>query len=451
MSAMNTQQFYLETYGCQMNISDSNIIIHALKSDGWRQTDDMGQAQALIMNTCSVRHTAENRILGRLGKFNAEKSKRPHIHIVVTGCFAQREGVHFREKLPFIDYVVGTYHVQNIPALLRADAEQRSVFDSQELFTFAHAVPDTKHSFKSYVNCIMGCDNRCAYCIVPDVRGPQVSRSSADILKDVRRLIDTGVTEIIFLGQTITAYGHDNNDISFAQLLDTAARYNGIRRIRFVSAHPRYFTDELVDVIFSHDTICKHIHLPLQSGSSSVLQRMGRGYSFEEYMRIIKTIRAHGECALTTDILVGFPGETDAEYEETITHVQSIGFDDAFMYKYSGRPGVRAERMNNHIDEKVKSERLKNLVAIQLEIGENRAQRFNMTIGTAVLEGRSRNAQNEWLGRLDTNQLIIIAQPSSLSPFMVGQEVPVKITATRRVTFRGECIEERRSRYGSET
>lgn len=418
-----------------MNKSDSDKIIARLNtSSNIERTDNPENADFIIINTCSVRKSAEERVLNRLEFFKYLKKRRKNA-IILCGCMAQRIGEIPDENLNFIDYIIGTYHIGKIEDIIKNQI-QTDRYTMKKGYTFSDSVPETNFPFKAYINITHGCSNFCTYCVVPYLRGPVISNISKNVVDQAKKLTEQGITSIELLGQNVNYFGKDNNDISFSELLAELNSIKGIKRISFTTSHPKDFSDDIIKAVFELDKVCNHIHLPVQSGSNPILEKMHRCYSIQDYLRIIEKIRSYKkEIAITTDLIVGFPGESENNYKNTLDIVKQIEFDDAFMYKYSGRPFVKAENMDNKVPEEIKSTRLKELIDIQLEISKNRIKRFIGKDLEIIIE-MSGKSENEYLGRTTYNNMVLV-KDGNLKP---GMYINVNIISASGKTLIGKKI-----------
>ena len=353
--------FYIETYGCQMNAADAQVMAGILLRDGFVRAPSAEGADVVIVNTCAVRDHAEQRVLGRVGEL--KRGKRPGDVLGVVGCMAQRLGERLLERAPHVDFVAGPDGYRQLPHLVRRarDGERsaRTLFEPSE--HYEDIIPERETAASAWITVQRGCDYRCTFCIVPMTRGPERSRRLADVLREARSLAGRGVTEVTLLGQTVNSYHDGEHD--FADLLRAVGAVDGIRRLRFTSPHPNDFTPRVVAAMAEVEAVCEHVHLPAQSGSSAVLRRMLRRYTREEYLGVVERLRAAiPDLAITTDLIVGFPGETDADFAATLGLVGEVGFDDAFTFRFSPRAGTPATRLAPVPDE-VAASRLERLIA----------------------------------------------------------------------------------------
>ena len=409
---------HIITYGCQMNKYDSDVISRILEENGYDLTDDEGCASLVLINTCSIRKHAEDKVLSKLGALSIRKKDTPELRIIVSGCMAQRLGAKLVHRFPEIDFVVGTGMIAELPNILKGNGNNPltpfvkgednplnpllirgtnplPLFDNgKKVYTGESSClyPEThinKKGLKSYVAIILGCDNYCSYCIVPYVRGKPRSRKPVEIIKEIELLVKTGCKEITLLGQNILAYGRDINE-SFVRLLRDIHAIDGLLRIRFLTSHPRDITKDLIAVFPELPKVCEHFHLPVQSGSDHVLRLMGRGYTVEHYKRMVEEIRQVYPCpSITTDLIVGFPGETADDFENTMNLVKEIGFDTAFCFKYSPREGTPACKFQDQLPEEEKARRLKELLDVQKAISLQTNQKLVGTVQEVLFDEKN--------------------------------------------------------------
>jgi len=344
--------FFIETYGCQMNGADSELMAGVLLREGYERASDLDAADVILVNTCAVRDHAEQRVIGRVGEL--KRHKRPGGVLGVVGCMAQRLGERLLERAPHVDFVSGPDGYRRLPVLIRGarDGERGAdtVFDAEE--HYEDIPPDRETATSAWITVQRGCDYRCTFCIVPMTRGPERSRRLAHVVREAEAVAARGVTEVTLLGQTVNSYHDGSHD--FADLLRAVGRVDGIRRLRFTSPHPNDFSDRVVAAMAEVDAVCEHVHLPAQSGSSVVLRRMLRRYSREQYLDVVARLRAAvPDLALTTDLIVGFPGETEADFAATLALVEEVGFDDAFTFRFSVREGTPAARLPDAVPDAV--------------------------------------------------------------------------------------------------
>jgi tRNA-2-methylthio-N6-dimethylallyladenosine synthase len=410
---VSERRYLLRTFGCQMNEHDSERIAGLLTEDGYVPTEEAADANVVVFNTCAIRENADNRLYGNLGHLRPLKERNPRLRIVVAGCLAQKDGGLIRRKAPWVDVVVGTHALPGLLDLLRRAETEGPQMDVRE-FTevFPSALPARREvAHHAWVSIAVGCDNACTFCIVPLVRGPQLSRPIGDVLAEVQGLARRGVVEVTLLGQNVNTYGRDltvpgsSHRPLFAELLRAVNDVAGLRRIRFTSPHPHDFTPDVIDAMAESDKVCEHIHFPLQSGSDRVLRAMQRSYRRERYLGWLERIRAAiPEIAVSTDIIVGFPGETEEDFEQTLDVVRRARFDQAYTFQYSPRPGTRAAVMVDQLDKAVVQERFDRLVAQQEEIS---LERMRAQVGSTVevlAEGKGRRGGSQ--GRTRTNRVV---------------------------------------------
>ena len=430
------------TFGCQMNARDSEKLRGILTAAGFVGTDDEDEADVVIYNTCTVRDNANQHVFGRLGHLNGVKRKKKDMIIGLCGCMMQEP--HIVEKVkksyPFVNLIFGTHNLYAFPELLlRTLTERKRVVDVREKTeVFPEYLPvERKYAFKSGVNIMYGCNNFCTYCIVPYVRGREVSRTPEEILTEVRRLSDDGVIEVMLLGQNVNSYGKTlEKPMSFAELLLKVAEVPGIERVRFMTSHPKDLSDELIRAMASNPKICPHLHLPVQSGSSRLLKRMNRHYDREHYMELVRKLRETiPDISLTTDIIVGFPGETEEDYEETLSLVREIGYDSAFTFIYSKRTGTPAASYPDQVPDEVAHARLSGLLSVVKERAEERCARFTGEIADVLVEETNRE-KGLVTGRTPHN--IVVHLPGDAS--MIGKIIPVKLTKCLGFYYIGEPV-----------
>ena len=406
-------KYLLRTFGCQMNEHDSERIAGLLESDGLVPTDEAAEAHVIVLNTCAIRENADNRLYGNLGHIRPLKMANPQLRVVVAGCLAQKDRGQIQERAPWVDVVVGTHALPELLDLLRQAEEEGPQMDVREYTeVFPSALPARREvAHHAWVSIAVGCDNACTFCIVPLVRGPQRSRSMGDILGEVQGLARRGVVEVTLLGQNVNTYGRDltvpgsSRTPLFADLLRAVNGVAGIRRIRFTSPHPHDFTPDVIDAMAESEAVCEHIHFPLQSGSDRVLRLMRRSYRSERYLGWLGRIRAAiPGIAVTTDIIVGFPGETEEDFRATLDVVREARFDQAFMFQYSPRPGTQAASFPDHVPKDVVRERFDRLVAVQETISLERMRAMVGETVEVLVEGAGRKGGVQ--ARTRTNKVV---------------------------------------------
>ncbi|MEA1981705.1 MAG: tRNA (N6-isopentenyl adenosine(37)-C2)-methylthiotransferase MiaB [candidate division Zixibacteria bacterium] len=429
--------FHISTFGCQMNLADSSTLASTLITRGYKRVELESDADLLIFNTCSVRKKAEDRVYGRLGKIYKLKKRKPHLKIAVVGCMAQRLADEIIKKAPYVDYVLGTDRVFELPDVIEGIEGTSPVMTA-----FGHEnidmIPPAKETqFSGFVTISRGCNNFCTYCIVPYVRGKEVSHSDKFIIDAVKKMVDEGVVEITLLGQNVNSYNY--NGTNFPKLLQKIIRETEIKRLRFMTSHPKDLSKQLVDVIADEPKLMRHIHLPLQSGSDRILKRMKRNYSYDHYMKIIEYINQKLDyVSITTDLIVGFPSETEEEFEMTLDAVRAIRYDTAFMFRYSVRPGTAAANFEDDVPEEDKIRRLNKLIELQQKISYDKNQREVDSINYSVVEGFSRKSNDQFRARTEGNKTIIFKAGRNIQP---GTILPVKVITADAFTLHGELEE----------
>ena len=439
-------KYFFETYGCQMNSAESAALSLVCKEHGWQEAADSESADLVLINTCSVRLTAEQRALGRIADYSGHKKKdRKNLTLVIAGCMAQRLGEKLKEKFPQVDYVMGTSARSIFPLILEAAQNgEKAVFDidinEKSVFSFSDSHLDEGIEqgsvFRSFVPIMHGCNNFCSYCIVPYVRGREVSRSPENITKELRLVGERGVREVTLLGQNVNSYNWEN--IDFTALLKVTAEEaskSGISWVRFLSANPGNFSSRTIEVLAANKVFCRHIHLPVQHGSTSVLKSMNRGYTAEHFLELVREIRAAmPEVTLSTDILVGFPGETEEDLEKTLDLMEEVKFMYSFMYHFNPREGTKAYDLPNRIDDKVKKERLSRVIALQEKLTNEILKKRIGSTETVLIEGISRKNADELITRTERDEMVVV--PGSKS--MVGSFAKVKLSSLKGNTFKAK-------------
>jgi tRNA-2-methylthio-N6-dimethylallyladenosine synthase len=425
---------YIETYGCQMNVADSELMFGVLRRDGYVRAEQPDGADVMLVNTCAVRDNAEQRVIGRVGEL--QRYKRTGGVLGVVGCMAQRLGPALLASVPRVDLVVGPDAYRNLPQLiLLAQGGQRisdTEFRSWEHYEDVPAVREKGPT--AFVTVQRGCDYRCTFCIVPQTRGPERSRSLPDVVAEVAGLVEQGTSEVTLLGQTVNSY-HDGT-YDFADLLRAVGAVDGLRRLRFTSPYPTDFTDRVVEAVATTPAVCEHVHLPVQSGSNAVLKRMLRRYTRERYLEVLgKLRRSIGGITFSTDIIVGFPGETEAQFEETLSLVTEADFDDAYTFKYSMREGTPAVRLKDHVVDEVASARLGRLIdTVRANVRRKNMARVGQ-VHEALVERPAKRGEL-MLARTRTNHLVLLDQPAT----SVGEYHRVRLTGTTGSTFTGAVV-----------
>ncbi|MBO8170923.1 MAG: tRNA (N6-isopentenyl adenosine(37)-C2)-methylthiotransferase MiaB [Bacillaceae bacterium] len=444
MKNIGEGKFYLlKTYGCQMNVHDSETIAGILENMGYRPTEDEHQADIILFNTCAIRENAEDKVFGELGHMKPLKREKPDLILGVCGCMSQEESVvnKILQKFQYVDLIFGTHNIHRLPVLLRdALYSKEMVVEvwSKEGDIVENMPKVRQDGLKAWVNIMYGCDKFCTYCIVPYTRGKERSRQPGDVLAEIRELARKGYKEVTLLGQNVNAYGKDFQDqhYDFADLMNDVHKID-IPRVRFTTSHPRDFDDRLIEVLAQGGNLVEHIHLPVQSGSSEVLKRMARKYTREHYLELVEKIKkAIPNVSLTTDIIVGFPGETEEQFQETLSLVEEVQYDSAFTFIYSPRHGTPAAKMEDNVSEEEKKDRLQRLMDLQNEISRKKNEALKGQVVEVLVEGESKNNPDVLSGRTRTNKLVNFKGPKSC----IGQFVDVKITEPQTWTLKGEAV-----------
>jgi tRNA-2-methylthio-N6-dimethylallyladenosine synthase len=437
------KHFFIETWGCQMNEEDSEKLSGMLKNIGYSRTSSKEAASIIIFNTCCVRENAELKVYGNLGALKRLKQKNPDLIIAVCGCMMQQKDMaeSIIKKYPFVDIIFGTHNSYKFPEYLnRVKQEGKSiieVLDKEE--KIVEGIPvDRESNIKAFVTIMYGCNNFCTYCIVPYVRGRERSREPKDILDEIKALVKLGYKEITLLGQNVNSYGKGlEGDLNFAKLLRMVNEIEGLERVKFMTSHPKDLSDEVIYAIRDCDKLCETIHLPVQSGSDNILKKMNRHYTREQYLELVRKIKREiPGVALTTDIIVGFPGETDEDFEDTLSLVSEVEYDSAFTFIYSRRKHTPADDMEDQIDDNVKHERFNRLVELVNEISIKKNKEYKDQIVEVLVEGTSKNNESKLMGRTRTGKLVNFS--GNLDN--IGQLVNVKITEALSFSLNGEEI-----------
>jgi tRNA-2-methylthio-N6-dimethylallyladenosine synthase len=436
---MNQKFLYMETYGCQMNVNDSERIVSMMAENGYAQTSKISAADMILLNTCSVRGGAEEKVYNRLKNLNVLKKSRKGLIIGIGGCVAQHEGDMLLEKFPWVDLVFGTHNLHLLPEMVMAaeNGQRRSetsfIDNDQRLDLFPPG--HDSHRFSRFVTVMQGCDNYCSYCIVPFVRGREVSRRSTEILDEIQQLSAIGVKEVVLLGQNVNSYGLNTADQpSFAELIRMIADMDGIKRIRFTTSHPKDMSDELVACFAEIPKLCGQIQLPAQSGSNVVLKRMNRGYTREAYLDRINAVKAaRPGIVVTGDIIVGFPGETEEDFEQTLALIEEVRYADLYSFAYSARPGTKAAELVDDISKETKLERLERLLVLQRRLTLEINSSFVGTYQSVLVEGMGKRP-GQVSGRADSGKTVNFIG----EPLLVGSFVDVRISAAYQNSLVGE-------------
>lgn len=434
-------KFFFETYGCQMNVAESNALENTLLSCGWEETEMPENADLVIINTCAVRYSAETRVFGRLGFYSGLKNQGKDFVLLVTGCMAEKFKEKFKEKYPSINVVLGNFQKSGFKEFLQSleQLKQPEIVEITPHFIF----PENcfkKGEFSSFIPIMNGCNNFCSYCIVPYVRGREISRGHGEILKEIDLLSANNCCEITLLGQNVNSY--ESGDVDFPLLLEKIAAHlketaSSVKWVRFMSSHPKDLSSRLIDVIADNSVFCRHIHLPVQSGSDKILAEMNRKYTAEHYLSLCNELREKiPSCTISTDVLVGFPGETQEDFDQTLTLMEKADFDYAFMYYYNPRENTRAFSMPNQLDEKTKKSRLAKVVEIQRNRSLKKMEKKVGEVHSVLVEGISKGNDAELIGRTEHDEHLVFPAPPSL----VGKFVKVEINDLTGSTFRGKIV-----------
>lgn len=435
--------FFIETWGCQMNEEDSEKLSGMLKKMDYEKTEDKNKADLIIFNTCCVRENAELKVYGNLGTLKKLKDKNPNLIITVCGCMMQQKNMaeHIKKRFPFVDIVMGTYNTQMFPNYLKKVENERTsvveIWDKEEGIIEGTPI-DRIYDIKAFVTIMYGCNNFCSYCIVPYVRGRERSRKPEDIEKEIKELVKKGYKEITLLGQNVNSYGKGLEEkINFADLLRRLNKIDGISRIRFMTSHPKDLTDDVIKAVAECDKVCEHIHLPVQSGSSRILKKMNRHYTREDYISVVNKIKSEIKGAsITTDIIVGFPGETEEDFEDTLSLVKTVEYDSAFTFLYSMREGTPAAKYEDQIPDEVKHERFNRLLETVNSISEKKNKEYEGKIVEVLIEGKSKNDESKLMGRTRTGKLVNFEGSTD----DIGKLKNIKITKAHTFSLVGEEI-----------
>jgi tRNA-2-methylthio-N6-dimethylallyladenosine synthase len=446
---------YIETFGCQMNERDSEIMGQVLAKDDYSPTGDIKQADVIVINTCSIREKAEQKVYSLLCRLRKLKKKKPSLIISVAGCVAQQEAERLQSRMEHVDIVIGPQQIYRLSELVAKAAQlkrpQLAVdlapgfkiprFSPPSPVKKSHGIANKAAAppFKKFVTIMQGCNNFCTYCVVPYTRGRETSRLPGDIIDEISILAEQGVKEVTLLGQNVNSYGKAADGsmqyITFPELLEKVSAIESIKRVRFTTSHPKDLSPELIECFAGIEKLCPHFHLPVQSGSNRILKRMNRRYTIEQYLeRVAALRRVKPDIALTTDIIVGFPGEKEEDFQATLQLLDTVGYHGAFSFKYSDRPQAKAVAFDGKIDEPIKSERLRILQERQNDISLRKNREYEGSVQLVMVEGESRNGDGQWSGRTMSN-IIVNFDGQALSP---GQELQVRITEGLLHSLRGQ-------------
>lgn len=429
------KKFHIHTFGCQMNVHDSEKIAGMLSGSGYQEAGGPNDADVIVFNTCSIREKAEQKFYSELGRLKKAKQYNPDLKIAIAGCIAQQEKEILFKRFPYVDYIFGPNNIDNLQGWIDGQNIHSSFEDNYEYHTKILPVK-RDGQVRAWVSIMYGCDNFCTYCIVPYTRGREKSRPAADIYKEVKLLSESGYKEITLLGQNVNSYGKNSpGNVDFTDLLIKLHEINGIQRIRFVTSHPRDLSEKLINAIKDMPKVCEHLHLPIQSGSDRILESMNRGYTYKKYKEKIDSLRAAVPgMAVTTDIIAGFPGETEADFQLTLNALSEIEYDGIFAFKYSKRPGTGAIQLNDHVDEKIKSERLSRILELQEGITYKKNVRIEGNVVEVLVEGKSEGDPEKMTGRTATNKIVNFYGDDKL----VGLLLKINVLEAKQHSLYGE-------------
>ncbi len=439
------KRLYIATFGCQMNEYDS-IRIEELLSDNYKKVFEPKDADLIILNTCAIREKAEHKVYSLLGRFKHLKKKNPSLILAVGGCVAQQRGEEFFERFPYLDIVFGPHAIFKLPELIKTleiNRKHLCINNLEPHFVIPRARGQLWgiDSVRAYVTVMQGCDNFCTYCIVPYVRGREASRPPGDIIDEVRLLVASGIKEITLLGQNVNSYGKKEQGFpSFAQLLKEVSKIKGLKRLRFTTSHPKDLSPDLIECFSQIDNLCPHIHLPVQAGSNKVLRAMNRHYTREKYLELVSDLRSVcPDISLTTDLIVGFPGETQEDFEQTLSLLEEVKFDQIFAFKYSPRPGTKAAKMSNQVSELEKKKRLAKVLELQDKIGLQRLSRFVGKNIKVLVDGVSKSNPKQLCGRSPGNHVVNFVGTKDL----IGKEIDIYIEHACQHSLKGRILDKK--------
>ena len=442
MDILENKFYFLATYGCQMNESDSERYAGQLEALGYRRTEDMDMADVILLNTCCVRETAEGKILGKIGELKHVKERNPNLIIAVAGCMAQEWKDRLFERAPHIDLVIGTHNIHKLVELIGERQAKAGHYLEADMTTPAfHDLPTKRfQKFFAWVPIMNGCNKFCTYCIVPYVRGREVSRPIDDIVREIGKIAGEGYKEITLLGQNVNSYGLDLRDgTDFSALIKAVDEIDGIERVRYMTSHPKDMTFAMIDAIADSKKVVNHMHLPIQSGSDELLKKMNRGYTTAQYMELVDYARKRiPDLVLTTDLIVGFPGETEAMFQETLDLLKQVQYDMAYTFIYSPRTGTPAAKMAGQIPQDEKSRRLQRLMDVQNVFSLKLNQAMEHKTYEVIVEGPTKNDENHWFGRTTGNKMIIWEHDGSVA---VGDTVRVVVDKGQTWVLKGHLAD----------
>ena len=435
-----SKTYHIQTYGCQMNVADSELVESILVDLGYKSSNNPNTADVIFINTCSIREHAEDKVHSQLGRYEMIKKNRPNIMIGVLGCMAQSLKQDILEKKSYVDIILGPDSYRRLPDLLnRGKNQPKSLVDTKlsRFEVYDDLFPSRKDGINAWISIMRGCDKFCTFCIVPFTRGRERSRSPQSIIKEAKKAVDQGFKEITLLGQNVNSYLFE--DYYFHNLLEAIAKIPGINRIRYTSPHPQDITEELLKTMAEYDSICNYVHLPLQAGSNKILNRMNRTYTKSKFLSLVDLIRGIlPDVGISTDIIVGFPGETDEDFRQTIDVMNRVKFDSAFNFKYSPRRGTKASEYDDQILEQTKQERLQEVIALQKRHTLERNIKLVGTTQIVLVEKESKMSSNHWAGRTDSNKWVIFSKGN----VQIKEMTSVNIKEAKGITLHGELIQD---------
>jgi tRNA-2-methylthio-N6-dimethylallyladenosine synthase len=434
-----SKSYFIETYGCQMNVADSELVSALLTREGFSETKDIHTADAIFVNTCAIREHAEDKVHSRLGYYHQIKRKNPKTIIGVLGCMAQNLKEDILESKPFVDIVLGPDSYRRLPEMIRERSNESSHLVDTKLSRFEvydDMFPSRNKGVNAWISIMRGCDKFCTFCIVPFTRGRERSRSIEGIVQEAAQAVSDGFIEVTLLGQNVNSYRHEGQ--KFHELLDAVAQIPGLKRIRYTSPHPEDMTQDVLNVMAKYDNICNYVHLPLQAGNDEVLNRMNRTYTKDQFLARVNQIRnTLPNVGISTDIIVGFPGENEAEFQETMDVMEVVKFDSAFTFKYSSRPGTKAAEFDDHVPEDEKQHRLERLIEMQQKHTLFRNKAIVGRVEMVLVEKESKRSKKQWAGRTDANKWVVFNKENA----KIKDLIPVKIMDARGITLHGEIVQ----------
>ena len=434
-----SKSYFIETYGCQMNVADSELVSGLLTREGFSETKDIHTADAIFVNTCAIREHAEDKVHSRLGYYHQIKRKNPKTIIGVLGCMAQNLKEDILESKPFVDIVLGPDSYRRLPEMIRERSNESSHLVDTKLSRFEvydDMFPSRNKGINAWISIMRGCDKFCTFCIVPFTRGRERSRSIEGIVQEAAQAVSDGFIEVTLLGQNVNSYHHEGQ--KFHELLDAVAQIPGLKRIRYTSPHPEDMTQDVLNVMAKYDNICNYVHLPLQAGNDEVLNRMNRTYTKDQFLARVNQIRnTLPNVGISTDIIVGFPGENEAEFQETMDVMEVVKFDSAFTFKYSSRPGTKAAEFDDHVPEDEKQHRLERLIEMQQKHTLFRNKAIVGRVEMVLVEKESKRSKKQWAGRTDANKWVVFNKENA----KIKDLIPVKIMDARGITLHGEIVQ----------